>query len=133
MAGSIGNQNAKGCEDSGRPLKYEPAAFKALFDNYIGECIENSKLANVIGFCVYADIDRETYYNYKDRIEFIGTLKRIEAILEDFSIQAANSARNPAFSIFYLKNKFGWIDKQEITQDVNLNNIKVKKPSFDEE
>ena len=40
--------------------------------------------------------------------------------MEEHVIQKAYTMRNPAFPIFHLKNKFGWADKQEITNNVNI-------------
>ena len=113
--------------------KYNPDELYIKFQNYIDDCIENNKLANIDGFCIFANMDEQTYYNYKKQEQYFDSIKKIESLLLDETIQKGFNSKNPTFIIFYLKNKFGWVDKQEIKTDVNVNKITVTKPDFDEE
>lgn len=112
MAAPKGNQYAKGSENNGRPRKYEPEEFNNKFKDYIEYCISHNKLLpNIAGFCYFADIHRDTFYEYKNNHnDFADTIKRIEVALEDLAL----NCKDPAKSIFYLKNKFGYKDKQEV-------------------
>ena len=82
--------------------------FKDKFIEYIKECKKEEKLPNIAGFCVYCDMNRDTFYAQKDY--YSDTFKKIQDILEDATL---NAKINDTFKIFYLKNKFGYKDKQE--------------------
>ena len=135
MPAPKGNQYAKGCETNGQPRKYTPDTLEDVFNDYITYCTDNNRLANIEGFCIFAKMDSQTYYNYKDMKDYFGSIKRIEEKLLDYTMQKGFEARNPAFTIFYMKNKFGWVDKTEIKQDINanINQIVVAPVVFDEE
>jgi len=120
---------------AGQPRKFMPEPLAEKFIEYILYCTDNDRLANIEGFCLFAKMDSQTYYNYKDNEEYFGTIKRIEETLLDYTLQKGYSARNPAFTIFYMKNKFGWVDKTEVKQDINanINQIVVAPVVFEEE
>ena len=107
----------------GRPKKYTEEKFLEKFNEYMAECNVNEKLANISGFCVFADISRDTFYEYGNYFPY--TFKKIEAILEDHTL---NAKMNDTFRIFYLKNKFGYRDRQEIDQ----NNTNYEAQSYEE-
>jgi len=91
--------------------------FKQAFDDYLDYCMNykpNPKMPNIAGFCRYKWITRETFYKQDEY--YSDTFKKIQNVLED---EAINS-NNTTMGIFYLKNKFGFKDKQEIEQ-VNVN------------
>lgn len=94
--------------------KGHPRAFKDdqefmdKFNEYIKECEEKEKLANIAGFCVFCDIHRDTFYAQNEY--YSDTFKKVQAALED----AALNHKATTMGIFYLKNKFGYKDKQEI-------------------
>lgn len=94
--------------------------FKDTFDKYIDHCMSNEYLPNIAGFCVFADINRDTYYMQKEY--YPDTFKQVENLLED---KAINAKINDTFKIFYLKNKFNYRDRQEI-DNTNLN-IELKE------
>jgi hypothetical protein len=111
----------------GHPRSFPTAQdFRNRFDKYIDKCIAEERLPNVAGFCVFADITRETYY--KQREYYSDTFKKIEMILED---EALNTNIAPAVKIFYLKNKFSkdYKDKQEVEHsgDMNINTNLIDK------
>lgn len=87
--------------------------FEDKFKAYIEQCKFEGKLANIAGFCAFADINRDTFYAQKDI--YSDTFKKINEMLEDITI---NAKINDTFKIFYLKNKFNYKDKQE---NVNVN------------
>lgn len=102
----------------GQPRKFKTAEeLQKTFNDYLDYCIEEQRLANIAGFCVFADIDRQTYYNQKNY--YFDTFKRIEYSLEDHTI---NAKINDTFKIFYMKNKFDYKDRQEIDSNVKLDN-----------
>ena len=101
----------------GRPSKYNPETLRQVWDEYKQNCIEKGELANISGFALFADCHRDTIYSYFALPEFTDTKNKIEADIENTAVQQGINARNPAFLIFYMKNKCGWKDRQEL--DVN--------------
>lgn len=101
----------------GHPRSFkDEKEFQDTFNKYIDECIKNEYLPNIAGFCVFADITRETFYNQEEY--YFDTFKRIQNILED---KVINARINDTFKIFYLKNKFGYKDRTELDSNVNAN------------
>lgn len=90
--------------------------FKNRFIEYICVCEEQKKLPNVAGFCVYCDICRETFYAQENY--YSDTYKKVNDILEDATINSKDI--NDTFKIFYMKNKFGYKDKQDIEHSGKL-------------
>lgn len=83
--------------------------FINAFKLYIEECRIKKDLPNVAGFCVYTDINRDTFYAQEKY--YSDTFKKVNDILEDATINSKDI--NDTFKIFYMKNKFGYKDKQE--------------------
>lgn len=106
----------------GRPRSFTPEALEDKFKEYIEYCSKNERFANIDGFSVFAFINPDTYYEYKHQAQYSEPIKRIEGLLLDDTLNKALEARNPAFLIFYLKNKFNWKDKQEIETTGNVVN-----------
>lgn len=90
------------------------------FKEYISKCKEQKDLPNIAGFCVYCDINRDTFYAQKEY--YSDTYKKINDILEDATINSKDI--NDTFKIFYMKNKFDYKDKQDVDANVNTD-IKV--------
>ena len=93
--------------------------FDKKFKEYIEYCHKELRLPNVAGFSVYADINRDTFYQYKDI--YPDTFKKINNILEDEALN--NKCLNDARIIFYMKNKCGYADKQEVDARVQNEGI----------
>lgn len=94
------------------PTKLKADEIWKLYEGYLQHCKdEKMLLPNIAGFCCFADISRETYYEWRanDRKGLSDTIKRIDKSLEDQALQCKDAAK----SIFYLKNKFGYKDKIE--------------------
>lgn len=95
--------------------------FNRKFTEYLGVCKINKELPNIAGFCVYADINRDTFYAQKDY--YSDTFKKIQDKLEDATINSKDI--NDTFKIFYMKNKFDYRDRQEINAEVKQTNITI--------
>lgn len=85
---------------------------KAL--NYVEWCNVSERLANIAGFCAFAGIHKDTFYQQREY--YSDSFKKVEELLED----AALNHKATAMGIFYLKNKFKYRDKIE-TENVNMN------------
>lgn len=92
--------------------------FEKKFVEYIKFCKDNERLPNVAGFSVYANINQDTFYAQKEY--YSETFKKINDMLEDEALN--NKFLNDARVIFYMKNKCGYKDKQEIE---NSNNQRI--------
>lgn len=84
--------------------------FENKFKEYLDYCEKKKRLANVAGFSVYADINQDTFYAQKEY--YSETFKKINDMLEDEALN--NKFLNDTRIIFYMKNKCGYKDKQEI-------------------
>lgn len=94
-------------------------AFEDKFKEYITYCKKNKRLPNVAGFSVYADINQDTFYAQKEY--YSETFKKINDMLEDEALN--NKTLNDARLIFYMKNKCGYKDRQDITSEVELTKL----------
>ena len=90
--------------------------FEDTFNKYIEQCMAKEYLPNIAGFCVFANMNRDTYYQQKEY--YSDTFKKTQEILEDYTI---NAKINDTFKIFYMKNKFGYKDRTELDSNVNAN------------
>jgi len=95
--------------------------FEQQFNNYIALCKTRKDLPNIAGFCVYADINRDTFYAQKEY--YSDTFKKIQDKLEDATINSKDI--NDTFKIFYMKNKFDYRDRQEIGAEIKQTNITI--------
>ena len=84
--------------------------FENKFKEYINYCHDNERMPNVAGFSVYANINQDTFYAQRDY--YSETFKKVNDMLEDEAIN--NHTLNDARIIFYMKNKCGYKDRQEI-------------------
>jgi hypothetical protein len=95
------------------------------------EYLETSgKPPTIAGLAYYTGIDRQTLYNYKEKDEFFGTIKKfVNWILSTYEEQAVEKGN--AGIIFLMKN-YGYTDKQQVetTGEVTL---RVKTPEEIEE
>lgn len=98
----------------GRPLLFKTVKeLEEKIDSYFAD--ESNKPYTITDLAVWLDCDRKTLTNYEERDKFFPTIKkaktRIEAGIEKGALLGLY---NPTFSIFNMKNNFGWQDKQEI-------------------
>lgn len=103
----IGNTNA---------LKYKDETELArLIEEYFDDCDDKEKPYTMSGLAYWLGIDRATLVRYGDRDSFANHIKaakdRVQAQLEE---NALSGKGNATFTIFNLKNNYGWKDKQEI-------------------
>lgn len=112
----IGNINA---------LKYKTEEeLKRGIDKYFQECDEKEKPYTMSGLAYSLGIDRSTLVRYGDRDSFANLIKqakqRIEAQLEENALVGKG---NSVFTIFNLKNNYGWRDSVEVTDNRELSKV----------
>lgn len=120
VGGQEGNTNA---------LKYDnEEVLKELIDKYFQECDEKKLPYTMSGLAYALKIDRKTLINYGKRESFstlIAEAKdRIQKQLEE---NALTGKYNAQFTMFNLKNNYGWQDKQEVEAKVDSSvDIKIE-------
>lgn len=92
--------------------------FENKFIEYIQYCKKEARLPNVAGFSVYANINRDTFYAQQEY--YSDTFKKIDAMIEDEALNCRYVG--DTLKIFYMKNKCGYKDRQEIDNKVSVNN-----------
>ncbi len=102
--------------------------FEDKFVEYLNRCKVEKELPNIAGFSVFAEIDRDTFYAQQEY--YSDTYKRVNDMLEDRTINSKDI--NDTFKIFYMKNKFGYKDKQE-SVSVNMSYEDYLKKVTDED
>lgn len=105
----------------GRPCKYNKESLNKIIDEYIEEYKTNgsTKIPTKIAFLNKAGICRDVYNRYKKLPEFKDALKRLENYLEtEITLALLDKEKTNAGIIFYLKNAFGWRDKQEVSHTI---------------
>ena len=117
MAGApIGNQNAKKYKDE--------KELSILIDKYFKDCDDSDKPYTMSGLAYALDIDRTTLINYGEDKLFSTLIKkaknRVQAQLEENALMGKG---NSTFTIFNLKNNYGWKDNIDAKVETNVDNI----------
>ena len=94
-------------------------------DNYFKQCDKNKKPYTLSGLAFTLDMDRKTIYNYSKDDKFFPTIKKAKARIEQqLEENALMGKGNPTFTIFNLKNNYGWKDIVAEETDESLNQVK---------
>lgn len=114
--GYIGNTNA---------LKYKTQEdLQKGIDEYFKMCDEKEKPYTMSGLAYSLGIDRATLVRYSDRDLFATQIKeakqRVQAQLEE---NALTGKGNAVFTIFNLKNNYGWKDNIEVNNNNQLDKL----------
>lgn len=113
-----------------------PPIFKSVEEleekiNKYKEYLDSSgKPPTIAGLAYYLGIDRQTLYNYKEKDEFFGTIKKfvnwIIATYEEHAVEKGNAG------IIFLMKNYGYTDKQQIENTGEIT-LRVKSPEDIEE
>lgn len=107
---------------AGRPLKFKTVEeLDQKIDEYFSNCDQTERPYTITGLALALDTSRETLLNYEARDEYFDTIKRAKLrcqnwVEDNMLINKANSTA----AIFNLKNNYGWKDRQEIDQRIDL-------------
>lgn len=116
MAVKIGNQNARKYKDKDELAK--------LIDKYFKDCDKDKRPYTMSGLAYALDIDRRTLLNYGENELFFPLVKRakerVQAQLEENALMGKGNA---VFTIFNLKNNYGWRDQQEVKMTNEIENL----------
>lgn len=114
--GYIGNTNA---------LKYKTQEeLQKGIDDYFLEC-DNKELPYTMSGLAYSlDIDRDTLTNYGKRDLFSEQIKKAKQKIEkQLEENALMNKANATFTIFNLKNNYGWRDTVEVKNDNEISKV----------
>ena len=90
----------------GRPPKFTGLEkVTELIKGYFDSCQKSHTLPTKAGLCIFLNISRDTYNEYKKKPQFSDTLKGAELYMEDLWLQRL-AGNSPTGAIFYLKNAF---------------------------
>ena len=114
--GYIGNTNA---------MKYKSKEdLQKGIDEYFAKCDEDKRPYTMSGLALSLGIDRVTLIRYGDRDLFATQIKeakdKVQAQLEENALMGKGNA---TFTIFNLKNNYGWRDQVEITDNKELSKV----------
>ena len=112
----IGNDNA---------LKYKNIEdLQKGIDKYFQECDEKEKPYTMSGLAESLEIDRTTLINYGKRDLFSTLIKKAKQKVErQLEENALMNKANATFTIFNLKNNYGWKDQVEVKNDNELSKL----------
>ena len=99
-----------------RPKLYSSVEdMKKIIDDYFEMCDEKEKPYTMSGLAYALDMDRKSLLNYSKDEQFFPTIKRAkEKVEQQLEENALMGKANSTFTIFNLKNNYGWKDNIEV-------------------
>jgi hypothetical protein len=99
-----------------RPKLYSSVEdMKKKIDDYFEMCDEKEKPYTMSGLAYALDMDRKSLLNYSKDEQFFPTIKRAkEKVEQQLEENALMGKANSTFTIFNLKNNYGWKDNIEV-------------------
>lgn len=89
-----------------RPRKYQTQEkLKERVASYFKDIGDNKGIPSKVGFRLWLDLNRQTYYIYSSMDLFSDILKRADDLIEQWWVHKL-SGTTPTGAIFYLKNAF---------------------------
>ena len=73
---------------------------------------------SITKMCLYLKNNKDTWFEYAKRPEFSDSATCARMVIESYLEGALLTSKYSQGIIFTLKNNYGWVDKQEIKQDV---------------
>lgn len=75
----------------------------------------NEETPTISGLAIFLGMTSKTFIEYGEKSEFAPTIEMARQRVEEFIERGAlNNKLNATFSIFALKNRFGWKDRHEV-------------------
>lgn len=108
------------------PLFTSPEELRKSFAEYLGICSKNKeKMPNRAGYCYYAGINRDSYYEYKKNKIYSDTIKYFEQAVEDAWVSRL-SGSSATGAIFFLKNAFREDYKDRVETDITTQGQQIQ-------
>jgi benzoyl-CoA reductase/2-hydroxyglutaryl-CoA dehydratase subunit BcrC/BadD/HgdB len=95
-----------------RPKLYTKVEdMEKIIKKYFDECDKKEKPYTMSGLAYALDMDRKSLLNYSKDEKFFPTIKKAkEKVEQQLEENALSNKSNSTFTIFNLKNNFGWKD-----------------------
>lgn len=108
-----------------RPKLYSSVEdMQKIIDAYFEMCDEKQKPYTMSGLAYALDMDRRSLLNYSKDEKFFPTIKKAkEKVEQQLEENALMGKANSTFTIFNLKNNYGWRDSFEINNDNELSKL----------
>ena len=99
----------------GRPPKYDDInVFKDKMKEYFDICDKNDEAYTMTGLAKHLDIDYQTLLNYKEKDDFLESIKKAKMYCEESLIRRAMKGNiNPILAIFLLKSDYDYKENKE--------------------
>lgn len=95
-----------------------------IIDKYFALCDEKNKPYTMSGLANALNMDRRSLLNYSKDDEFFLTIKKARAEIEQqLEENALLGKANSTFTIFNLKNNYGWKDAIEVKDNNELSKL----------
>ena len=95
-----------------------------IIKKYFAECDKKDKPYTMSGLAYALDMDRRSLLNYSKDDKFFPTIKKArDKVEQQLEENALYGKGNPTFTIFNLKNNFGWRDSVEVTDNRQLEKV----------
>lgn len=117
----------------GRPKIYDnPESFILSSNEYFEWCDKNDKgKYTYAGLRLFMGLSRQSWFNYKNRPEFFDAVDHIESRIEDLDEKRLGWNGSAIGAQFRLKNKSGWKDESEVTQNQNVTQVTIVEKTRD--
>lgn len=112
---------AKGFNKVGRPKAFKSVEeLEGKIQDYFDRCEMKEKPLTMSGLACWLGVSRQTIVNYSYKEEYFDTINKARSMVQmDMEERGLGGEGNPAMTIFSLKNNFGWIDRQDIKQEIS--------------
>lgn len=118
------NKKSPAKKDIGRPLKFKTVKqLEKLIDKYFNDCEENQEPYTITGLALALDTTRHTLIDYEERKEFLHTIRKAKARVENYAEKKLYS-NHTIGAIFHLKN-FGWADKIDVENSGKVEIVRI--------
>lgn len=111
--------------ETGRPKLYNSKEeMQEIIDAYFSSCDQLERPYTMSGLANALNMSRQSLINYSKDEEFFDTIKKARAEVEQqLEENALMGKANSTFTIFNLKNNYGWRDSVEINNQNELTKL----------
>lgn len=108
-----------------RPKKYNDVdIFEKKVKEYFEKCDNEQRPYTMSGLAFALDLDRKSLLNYSKNEKFFPTIKKArEKVEQQLEENALMGKANATFTIFNLKNNYGWRDSVEVNNNNELSKL----------
>lgn len=118
-----------------RPKLYEnKEEVQEIIDAYFSLCDQLEKPYTISGLANALNMSRQSLVNYSKEDEFFDTIKKAKLEVEQqLEENALMNKANATFTIFNLKNNYGWRDSIEVADKEKLAKVEELLTKIEEE